>query len=157
MHLNFGFIHELVPVESHLGVFVTTKAATNIYCLTSDCFPTPNAPSDSQADIATSNPQRIHPQVTDIIPIRLTDPILKRPQRTQSAVRGRQSLGGKSNRAVALMSTTLYSVRVHARCIRASQLPGSGSLAPIEVDIFNVESVNVSREVAKDRETDVDE
>lgn len=54
------------------------------------------------------------------------------------------------------MSTRLYSIGVYARCISTRQLPISGSLAAIEVDVFKVESVDVSWEVTEDCETDVD-
>jgi hypothetical protein len=54
------------------------------------------------------------------------------------------------------MSTTLHSVTVDTGCHLSSQLPVSCTFASVEVDIFNIEGVDVTRDVAEESQADVD-
>ena len=54
-------------------------------------------------------------------------------------------------------TTALDSVRIYARCPSGCELAQSTLLASIEIDVFDVEGVDVTWNVAEDGETDVDE
>lgn len=55
-----------------------------------------------------------------------------------------------------MMPTALHPVRVYAWCYLSSQLPMPGTFATVKVDIFDVEGVDMTRNVAKDSQCDVD-
>jgi len=61
------------------------------------------------------------------------------------------------HRAMPSPTTALDSVRIYARCPSGCELAQSTLLASIEIDVFDVEGVDVTRNVAEDGETDVDE
>jgi hypothetical protein len=53
------------------------------------------------------------------------------------------------------MPTVLNPVTVYTRSMLAGQLAVSGPFAPIKVDVFDIESVNVAGDVSEEGETDV--
>lgn len=55
------------------------------------------------------------------------------------------------------MPTTLYTIRVHAGRSLAGQLAMSGAIAAVKVDIFDVEGVDVARNISEEGQRDVDE
>ena len=61
-----------------------------------------------------------------------------------------------SHRAVTLVAAILDAVAVDARSSVPGQLSVSCSFSSIEVDVFEIEGMNVTRYVAKERETDID-
>jgi hypothetical protein len=55
------------------------------------------------------------------------------------------------------MPTTLHTIRVYARRSLAGQLAMSGTITAVKVDIFDVEGVDVARDISEQRQCDVDE
>jgi hypothetical protein len=55
-----------------------------------------------------------------------------------------------------MMATVLDSVGINARSMFASQLAMASSLSSIKVDVFDVECVNVARNITQQRQADVD-
>lgn len=61
-----------------------------------------------------------------------------------------------SHRAVTLVAAILNSVAVDARSSVPGQLAVPCSFSSIEVDVFEIEGMDVTRDVAEERQTDID-